>query len=564
MRRWFLKVMLIGLAVLQGASIARARELDAWFVDSLVKVFPTDAPGTQRLRRSEYWAARNQHLSIQLAVRSKKPHPQLQARVGALEGPEGAKITEVKVQYVGLVVVASHTPDSPVDELVGEAPGWYPDPLLDLPFDLPASRTHSIWVTVHVPSDAAPGDYRGVMEVSSGTRPLTRAPFRLRVVSATVPEERTLKVTNWFQFNERVARRFYGVPADSPEGLKLLENLARVMAEHRQNVVITPLLDLVVPRKEAEGMHYDFSLFDRWVETFRNAGVIGYIEGGHLIDRAKGYDSPLRVPILEVVDGKVRKEALPPQDPRVEEFLAGFLPALNSHLEQMGWKNIYYQHILDEAHGTEPAEYERIANIVHRLLPGIPTLDAVDAEHMPQELQKNCDIWVPQLGLFDDQTDLLAQRIRAGREVWFYTCLYPQRRYLNRLMDFPLLKVRLLHWLNFRYDFAGYLHWGWNWWTPEPLLATQPVIDDNTTLLPAGDAFIVYPDRANLSVHSSIRFETMMDGIEDYELLRLLKTKNPAEAERLSRDAIGSFTEYVRDPARFREIERRLLKELSE
>jgi chemotaxis methyl-accepting protein methylase len=92
---------------------------------------------------------------------------------------------------------------------------------------------------------------------------------------------------------------------------------------------------------------------------------------------------------------------------------------------------------------------------------------------------------------------------------------------------------------------------------------TQPVINNNEELLPPGDAFIVYPDRARKSVFSSMRFEAMRDGIEDYELLEKLRDKNPAEAERLCRTAISSFTDYVRNPATFREIERDLLEALS-
>jgi chemotaxis methyl-accepting protein methylase len=92
---------------------------------------------------------------------------------------------------------------------------------------------------------------------------------------------------------------------------------------------------------------------------------------------------------------------------------------------------------------------------------------------------------------------------------------------------------------------------------------TQPVIDANTQLLPAGDAFIVYPDRAGKSVYSSIRLETMREGIEDYELLKQLQHKSPATAEQLSQTVIASFTEYVRDPRTFREVERRLLEALS-
>src|SRR2546426_6009984 len=52
------------------------------------------------------------------------------------------------------------------------------------------------------------------------------------------------------------------------------------------------------------------------------------------------------------------------------------------------------------------------------------------------------------------------------------------------------------------------------------LFRSQPVIDNNTELLPPGDAFIVYPDREHRTIRSSIRFEAMRSGIEDYEMLR--------------------------------------------
>jgi chemotaxis methyl-accepting protein methylase len=92
---------------------------------------------------------------------------------------------------------------------------------------------------------------------------------------------------------------------------------------------------------------------------------------------------------------------------------------------------------------------------------------------------------------------------------------------------------------------------------------TQPVIDNNTELLPPGDAFIVYPDAAHKSVFSSIRLETMLEGIEDYELLCALKAKNPSEADRLAKAAIASFTDYVRDPAAFRKLQHELLEAMS-
>lgn len=556
-----------------------------WFVDSLIKIFPGDAAGTHRLvaattlsghvqhvdvhlgvrsglALTELVAARGQHVSLQLAVRSPRAIDGVTAEVGPFKDSAGTTLEGITVRPEGYVVVGSHSRNTPYDERVGETPGWFPDPLWDFPVKLEANRTEPLWINVAVPADAQPGSYRGAIVVRAGDRQIARREFGITVLAATVPSQRTLKVTNWFGFDDAASQQFYKVAQFSPGWWTLMANLGGVMAEHRQNVVITPLMELIAPSVEGEHLAYDFGNFDRWVETFKSAGAIGYIEGSHLLDRAGSYDAGLVVHTLQIENGKVAKETLPPDDPRVEPFLAGFLTALNSHLEEKGWKSIYYQHILDEAHGTEPPYYARFAELVHRYLPGIPTMDAVDAAKMPDELQKNCDIWVPQLGRFDAQMDLLQQRISSGREVWFYVCLFPNGRYMNRLMDYPLIKARLLEWLDFRYGFTGFLHWGWSYWTPDPVLDTQPVIDANTELLPSGDAYIVYPDRERKSVYSSIRLETMLQGTEDYEMLMALKAKNPAAATRMGQEAVAGLTDYVREPEKFRAIERELLEAL--
>jgi hypothetical protein len=561
-RRIFFLIFILFKAIVQ-VPAAEPATLRTWFVDSLFKVFPNDAPGTHRLSAPEFNAARNQHLHIQLALRSTAAIEDFSAEITQLQGARGARISGAQAHAVGYVVVGSHTKNAPVEELIGEAPGWYPDPLWDFPILLERDRTRSLWATIAIPADALPGPYHGAIELRSGTSLLKRVEFRVRVFAAAVPARETLKVTNWVNLTDKTSRQFFGLPQFSDEWWTLVDNVGRVMAGHRQNVIYTPLLDLIQARAEDGRIVYDFAYFDRWVETFRRAGVIGTIEGSHLLDRDGSYDAPLIVHTLQADNGRVAKMALPPDDPRVETFLAGFLAALDSHLEQQGWKPIYLQHILDEPHGDEPPYYARFGAIVRRFLPGVTTMDAMDAATMSEELKKNCDVWVPQLGQFDGQMDMIGERRRSGREVWFYTCLFPTRRYMNRMIDYPLLKVRLLHWLNFRYGLAGYLHWGWNYWTPEPVNDTQPVIDANTELLPAGDAFIVYPDRERKTVFSSIRLETMLAGIEDYELLQLLRQKDPALAQRLAQAAVASFTEYVRDPVAFRCIQRRLLEALS-
>lgn len=545
-------------------SASKSHGFKAWFVDSLIKVFPYDAAGAHRLASPKFVAARNQHVNVEIAMRSTHPIPAIAAQVEPLKDSAGHVIQSATVQQVGYVVVGSHT-NSPEDELVGTAPGWYPDVLLPLPLNLEAERTDALWVQVCVPADASPGIYHGAIDIRAGARKLARLPFQLRVFTASVPQKRSLNVTNWFSLSDQTARQFFGVAMFSDGWWKLVANVAHVFAEHRQNVVLTPLMELIHPKAEGGRIRYDYADLDRWVQAFQQAGAIGTIEGSHLTTRAEGsYNGSLLLPVFEIVKNRVQQVALPASDPRVEPFLTSFLSSLYAHLKLRGWTSIYVQHISDEPHGGEIPYYAKLAEIVHRVMPGIRTIDAVDVAHMPEILQENCDIWVPILGSFDTDMNMISQRIDAGRAVWYYTCIYPQGRYLNRFIDFPLIKTRLLPWLDFRYGLTGFLHWGGNSWTPKPMLDTQLVIDNNGTLLPAGDAFIYYPDREHLTFDSSIRMETLLAGIEDYELLQELKANNGAEAHRLAQQVIPSFTGYVRDPAQFRKVELQLLSAASQ
>jgi hypothetical protein len=117
-----------------------------WFVDSLIKIFPGDAVGSHRLIRPELPAARGQHVSVQLAVRSARALDGLTAEVGPFKDSAGATLAGTTVRLEGYVVVGSHTRHTPNEELVGEAPGWFPDPLLDFPVSLQPRRTQPLWI----------------------------------------------------------------------------------------------------------------------------------------------------------------------------------------------------------------------------------------------------------------------------------------------------------------------------------------------------------------------------------------------------------------------------------
>ncbi len=546
-----------------------------WYVDSLVKVFPEDTSAQNHLAVASFVGARNGHLSIQLALRAHRRMEKVTASVEGLEKTADRGIAW-QIREVGYVVVVFNTKETPPSELIHRAPALFPDVLLEnFPITLEPNKTQSLWVTLSIPADAMPGEYRAQLVVQEAGTEVVRAPFTLRIVKATVPPKQTLKVTNWFYLSDRQLRGLYGVKQLSEDWWTLLANIGRVLADHHQNMIVTPLtgfyfskIALIDARPGQSGLEYDFSNFDRWVETFQKAGVIGYIEGSHVLRREEDPDDPepLKVDVYVLENGKSVLKGLAPDDPRAEEGLRSMLASLHQHLKEKGWLDIYYQHVLDEVDDREMATYQKYASLVQTAMPGVRTMDAVHARRNLDLFEKSCDVWVPVLGSFDDLVPRLHRHVQDGGQAWFYTCLFPTGKYANRFIDFSLVKTRLLQWFNFCYDLPGFLHWGGNYWSPEPMNDTQPAIGSGwaSSLLPSGDAFITYPDPQHKSICSSIRLEAMREGIEDYELLRELEKKHPGAGQAIAGKMIRSFTDYVRDPHEFRILQEQMLKELSQ
>jgi hypothetical protein len=537
-------------------------KLSAWFVDSLVKVFP-DSPAVTSEPEFGLVTARNGHASLQVALRS-----ELAEQVSVQITPprlENAALS-FRTYRVGTVTVRSHPTDTPLNEVVRSEVGAYPDPLIPLEkedISLQPSRTETLWISVFTPAEMQPGMYHGIVTLSSGKQKLT-LPFHLEVFAAIVPKEQKLWVTNWLWLEYGLMEKHYPrLKTDPDRYRKILENIGRTMAQYRQNVIFVPVRTLAKAQMMDGAVHYDFALFDRWIEIFDRAGIARMIEGGHLCSRlGGGYDSPYVIPTDVIENGQIVRKELPADDPRAEQNLRVFLRQLRSHLKQKGWLGRYAQHVHDEPHGAEMPVYRRVVHLVSEELPGVPTLDAISLqEDIPAE--EETTIWVPKLGTFDHQLSAIAAHQARGGSSWYYICLDPRGKYLNRFIDFPSLKVRLLPWVDYRYGLTGYLHWGGNFWTDRPFENVQPDWG-NGFFLPAGDDAIVYPDPEHDGVFVSLRLEIMREGIEDYELLMESARQARERTNALARAAMPGFTEYVRDVAQFRKFDRELLVLASE
>lgn len=537
---------------------------DVWVQDSLTKVFKDSVKPEDATREVSIDAVRNESEAAQIVVRPFEDIDAFRVYVTGLQHESNEyALTKVYARFVGYVPVKRNTPDTPPEELIRKAPGLFPDPLLEeQTIKLKKRENQPIWLTVHIPKDAPSGNYHGELTLKGYDEENVKV--HLKVHDITLRDERTLELSNFLSpYN---ISKFHRVELWSEEYWALLRAYARNLAEHRQSSIITPILELTRIYKGDGCLEFDFQLLDRWINLFREVGVIGIVEGGYLAGRPpKTVEGWWTVPeflsasyLVLNRDGSIAyvQEPVKVSNPVFEEFISQFMPTLQKHLEDIGLLDNYFQHIADEPIDRNAESYKYIVNLVGKYAPKIKIIEASTCKQLVDYI----NVVVPLLDDYDRNMSFYEERKKKGNEIWFYTCLSPTGRYPNRFIDYSLVKVRILHWINFKYGLKGYLHWGYNYWTENPFedVENEP---HHPFPLPPGDAFIVYPGKSGPL--DSIRFEALRDGVEDYEMLKMLaERKGLDEAIGLCSMAVKNITKYVRTSRELLSVRLKLIEEL--
>lgn len=537
-------------------------------VDPLKKVFKEQLYFEEI--RDTMAVAKGETASFQLVFRSIYPVKDLRIESGELTCGDSSIPASLEA-FVGYV----HVPDKflsgiPSNEQLTTVSGYYPDPLWEEEsYDVASMSNQPVWINYAVPRDALAGVYSGDVYV---TGKINGRKFRVgRQVTAKVYDvelpEQTLFVDNWINpYPQELKRMNNGelFPIYSDRYWELNKVIANMMRDYGQNVYRTfPLQEgnwSIVGKTESGQLKYGFNFkyFDQSVELYLKEGGLKRITGYHLCQRlTPGWDSHTGVCVPIVSGNDTVVQIMPLEAPEARNFLDQFIPALNQHLKEKGWHDMYAQYLADEpADGEYVESYLRIEEYVKNLAPDLTIIDAL---HRTPEIAKKIELPVCILDRLHLQYEWLYKpMIEAGKEVWFYTCMEPLGNYANRFVEQPLIQTRILHWINYKYKIPGYLCWGLNSWRNDSMEGEN--IDWGN--VPAGDCWIIYPDYGKL--HSSIRLEAMRDGINDYELLRLLEKKDPDKARELAEGVVKNFDSYDNDINNFRQRRRAMLQRLSE
>lgn len=554
---------------------SKDKQVYLYQVDPLVKVLKErtyfrDEVDTIRVAKGEV-------ASVQIVVQGLTEIENMRATVTEISSGS-SKLTGATTGWVGYVHVGrSYSP--PSKDILRSSSGYFPDPILpDSAFSIKPGEVQPLWISVPTDAVTMPGVYKGVVKITGYVKKKIQTwtkEFYIRVYPITLGKS-PLLISNWSAHFSPITLSYLNnnnpVEAYSPLYWELIEMHAKIMASHRQNVHrIYPIWHSLYTYNDGK-YTFDFSRFDKEAEIFDAVGALERIEGGHFAWRSGAWDEPffVEVPLpdneetrklrpspnpLKVENG-IRFTLLPVDDERTQNFMTQFLPALKQHLEQKGWLNRYMQHIADEPIAKNAESYVTISNYIHEFLPGVKIMDAVMTS---KELAGAIDTWIPVLDVLHKDYAFYQDLKKAGKEIWFYTCVEPKGNYANRFIEQPLNQTRYLHWINYKYDLTGYLHWGLNFWVKDQLNADA---SRDRGRLPAGDNCVIYPGYRKL--YTSIRFETMRDGIDDYQLLKMVEKKDSKKAKSFADSIILNFNEYDGSVAFFRTIRKQMLDFLAQ
>ncbi len=524
-----------------------------------LRILPKESP-------LQLFAAKNEYESVQISLQAQRPVRGVTASISDLKTAGGATIaaSNVEIRYAYY-----HFVEHPTDK-TGVSDFW-PDALIpfDEPVNIESNKLLPVWFTVYVPEDAAAGDYTATVTMKADDIHVS-FPLNLHVWDFTLPKSNTLETAfglGWhrvFQYHNCTSE------ADKRAVIELyLENFAGHRVSPYNPTPLDPIRVQWNTQADPPRAEIDFAAFDkemeRVLEKFRFTNFVIPIHGMG----GGTYESRNEPNIAGFTK----------ETPQFKALFTSYATQLERHLIDKGWIDKAYVYWFDE---PDPKDYEFVAESYGRLSAAAPGIRKMITEEPGdgfldalQKANTNIDIWCPVSYNYDP--DGCDKRLAAGETLWWYVCCGPKEPYCTLFIDHGGTEMRIWHWQAFQRGITGSLVWESCWWTSDtafPDSFQNPYEDPmgyvSSGALPKGtkqywgngDGRFIYPplDAATpgrnngkpvlKAPNSSIRWEVIRDGIEDYEMLVLAgrKQKDREKLQTLSREITSSLTDFTRDP----------------
>ncbi|RKG87611.1 DUF4091 domain-containing protein [Corallococcus sp. CA049B] len=528
-----------------------------WGEGMMVKVRPGIA--ARSATEVRLTAARNEFVSFQVALHGGDTGlTGVRAKLPGLEGPGSKTLTGPDVTLYRQALVTTKQAS-----VAGEPVGAWPDGLVPdtdeiagetrsaFPFDVPANEARALWVDVHVPEDAPPGDYLGTVTVEADGGFQRQVTARLTVVDAALPSTSSLP-SAFLLWPPHVCRAHTGREDCTPEELQpLLTRYQRMALEHRFT------LSSLLPRKPWPP---EWSSFDATWGPFLEGTAPNRLQGA-------------RMTSLEYVG---------PLD-------AANLKDFTAHMKAKGWLDRAYVQLGDEPpYGTPFAQVHATGDLVRQAAPGLRTMLTTNSRELKaNNLEDAVDTAVPLVNHLDgtdanfrgDQRATYTRFLeRPGTALWMYQscmshgCAYgtnapenkPGAGWPSYMLDRSAAKARAMEWVTFLQGATGELYY-------QSVGMLSTAWTDQYRFNGNGDGTLFYPGtpeaiggKTDVPV-ASLRLKLIRQGMQDYEWLKAVSDAgDPDFARKVARDLIPAASQVTDDGAAFDAARLKLIQRYEE
>ncbi|MCM8570360.1 DUF4091 domain-containing protein [Gramella jeungdoensis] len=372
------------------------------------------------------------------------------------------------------------------------------------------NTTRPVWVTINVPRDITKGKYTGEIKIRDGDRILKKLGLEIEVLDRVLPKSENWKFHLDLWQNPYAAARYYRTDLWSDEHFAAMKQdlqhyvnaggksiTASIMNRPWNGQTYDPFQSMVTWRKTIDNKwSFDFTVFDKWVEFMMDLGVKKQINCYSMVPWRLAFE------YFDEASNSMKTIETKPGEKAYSEMWGAMLKAFATHLKKKGWFGKTYIS-MDE----RPMDV---------MLETIKLIKSADknfkisfAGSFHKELLERIDDYCLALGENYPQ-EILGKRQNRGKISTFYTsCAHPRP---NSFTFSPPAETAWYGWYAAATGLDGYLRWAYASWPLEPLL------DSRFSTWAAGDTYLVYPGG-----RTSIRFQKLLEGIQAYEKIKLLR-----------------------------------------
>ncbi len=456
-------------------------------------------PATKKVRKVQligedksisFGLAKGEREACQLVLRANKISNDLVWEMTPFQDKDG-NVLESKVfkeAYIS-VAVADEIKNFPE----GTIPRSMPDALMPFeggPFSLMiVNENQPFYIQVTSTLNTMPGEYKSVVTVKDGDELQERFEITAKVWGFTLPETPTCETA--FGLSKGCIAQKHGVAANSAEATELYKKYYEYLLSHKISAYSIPV-DILSDEADAylndprmTSFCIPYSGNDETLQRYYNK-VSSNPEWA-----AKGYFYPIDEPTSA-------------EHYRTYEAMTD---RLNSLCPGYNMVTPFYKYkFTDEDIQFNSLQMQRGRS---NIICGISNLhEFVSTEKYPSKT-----------GFRED----LEARVREGDKSWWYVCCGPRPDYCNFFTSNEGLETRLLFWQQKQRNVGGVLYWDTTYWWDVEDVWSESLTTPWTGAYAFGDGSLFYNGN-KIGINgpvSSLRLETVADGIEDFEYLTI-------------------------------------------